>query len=351
MLCSRILHTISMSILILTILMTNIIYSVSVNYQLTDKGLIIQGVDATCPMIYDNDWWSDTPDKNYLWAKVSLGQANLRANIVTRDMWNWWKGYLYKLKQGMDDAAKSIAIARQSGLRNIPDPVPGCDRAFAQPKSGKIEDTKLIRSKGSDLIVAEAKKASPQKPLLVFVGGPLNTVANAYLTDPSIAERMVVFMTDLRGYNGKDPWANYIVATRCKLINYGAHIWWPQRPKPPVMPLEKFKELPQNEQTKELYRIAKNFWNRSTRKNNPVRDDGFADGAPVFLVFNPRTWLSIQRQKVTGVFGVHDVSDKVYDLLDARKLDYKLMTEDFFTVLKNPSVYVKRIADEKFFGN
>lgn len=148
-------------------------------------------------------------------------------------------------------------------------------------------------------------------------------------------------MTDLRGYNGKDPWANYIVATRCKLINYGAHIWWPQRPKPPVMPLESFKHLPQNEQTKEIYRIAKNFWQRSTKKNNPVRDDGFADGAPIFLVFNPRTWKSVQRQKVAGVFGVRDVSDESYDLLDARKLDYTHMTEDFFAILQNLAVYGK----------
>jgi hypothetical protein len=179
-------------------------------------------------MIYDNDWWSDTPDKNYLWAKASLGQANLRANIVTRDMWDWQKGYLYKLQQGMEDARKSIAMARRSGLKGIPDPVGGCDRVFSRPGSGRIEDTVIVRSDGSDLIVAEARKAGPEKPLLIFVGGPLNTVANAYLTDPSIADSMVIFMTDLQGYNGKDQWANYVVASRCKLVNYGAHVWWPQ---------------------------------------------------------------------------------------------------------------------------
>jgi hypothetical protein len=120
-------------------------------------------------------------------------------------MWNWQKGYLYKLKQRMDDAAKSIGIARRSGIRNIPAPIPGCDRAFERLVSGKIEGTKIIRSKGSDLIVAEAKKTSSEKPLLLFVGGPLNTVANAYLNDTSIAARIVVFMTDLRGYNGREP--------------------------------------------------------------------------------------------------------------------------------------------------
>ncbi len=333
----EILRAVRLALLMLLCLVTSA-DAVAVKYGQTDDGLQIDGLGKDNPLVYDNDWWFDTPDKNYLWAKASLGQANLRGNIVTRDMWDWQKGYLYKLQQGMDDAAKSIGIARRSGLKNIPDPVPGCDSVFERPVSGKIEDTKVVPSKGSELIVAEARRATAGKPLIVFVGGPLNTVANAYLLDPSIAERMVVFMTDLRGYNGKDAWANYIVATRCKLINYGAHIWWPQRPEPPVMPLERFAELPQNEMTADLYRIAKWFWDRST-KAEPDRDDGFADGAPIFWFFNHRTWLSVQPQKVTGVFDVRDVGGEPFDLLDARKLDYRLMTEDFFAALKGPAVY------------
>jgi len=299
----------------------------------------IWGDEADNPLVYDNDWWSDTPDKNYLWAKVSLGQANLRGNIVTRDLWDWRKGYLYKLQQGLDDAAKSIGIARRSGLKGISDAVPGCDRAFDPPASGRVEDTRIVPSPGSELIVAEARKATPDKPLVVFVGGPLNTVANAYLMDPTIAERMVIAMTDLRGYNGQDAWANYIVATRCKLVNYGAHIWWPQRPEPPVMPLERFAELPQNEMTADIYRMAKWFWDRSTRQDKPDRDDGFADGAPIFYFFNHATWISVVPQRVTSVFDVQDTRDEAFDLLDVRRLNYQQMTEDFFRVLKDPAVY------------
>jgi hypothetical protein len=314
-------------------------FGVVVPYQITEKGLEIEGVGKDNPLIYDNDWWTDTPDKNYLWAKAALGQANLRGSIVTRDMWDWQNGGLYTLQQGLDDARKSIAIARRSGLKNIPDAIAGCGMAFDKPASGRIEDTRVIPSPGSDLIVAEARKATPEKPLLIFVVGPLNTVANACLIDPSIVGRMVVFMTDLCGYNGKDPWANAIVAQRCKLINYGAHIWWPQRPKPPVMPLDRFSSLPRNEMTKDVYRIAKWFWERSTKKDRPDRDDGFADGAPVFLVFNSRTWRQVQEQKVVGVFGVEDVTDGAGDVLDARELDYALMTREFFATLGNPAVY------------
>ncbi len=151
-----------------------------IGYQLTDAGLQLDKVSAKCPMIYDNDWFSDTPDKNYLWAKVSLKQADLRGNIVSRDLWNWRNGYQLLLQQGLDDAQKSLGMARRSGLKNIPDAVAGADAAFARPASGKIEDTLVVPSAGSDLIVREARRASAQKPLLVFVGGPLNTVANAY---------------------------------------------------------------------------------------------------------------------------------------------------------------------------
>lgn len=310
-----------------------------IRYELGAKGLLLEGVNSDCPMIYDNDWWSDTPDKDYLWAKASLGQADLRGNIVTRDLWDWRKGYLYKLNQGLEDARKAVGRARRSGLRKVPDPIPGADAAFAPPSSKKIEDTPIVRSKGSELIVAEAQKARPDKPLLVFVGGPLNTVANAVLMEPSIAERMVVFMTDLRGYNGQDPWANYIIASRCKLVNYGAHVWWPQRPKQPMMPLECFKNLPKNELTADLRRMADEFWKRSTRKVRPDRDDGFADGAPIFLVFVPRTWKTVHRQIIEGVFHLKDVDSDPYDVLDARTCDYDLMQNDFFKTLANPRVY------------
>lgn len=328
-----------LSLILLVLMGPSIGRAAGVRYERGAKGLILENVGPDCPMIYDNDWWSDTPDKDYLWAKASQGEAELRGNIVTRDLWDWRKGYHYKLEQGLADARKAVARARHSGLQKVPDPVAGADAAFVPPRSGKIEDTRIVRSKGSELIVAEARKARPDKPLLVFVGGPLNTVANAVLMEPSIAERMVVFMTDLSGYNGQDPWANYIVARRCKLVNYGAHVWWPQRPQQPMMPLERFRELPKNELTADLRRMAGEFWQRSTRKDHPDRDDGFADGAPIFLVFVPRSWKTVHRQRIDGVFNLKDVEGDRYDLLDARTCDYDLMREEFFKTLANPRVY------------
>lgn len=311
-------------------------------YTLDNRGLRIAGVGPDNPIIYDNDWWFDTPDKDYLWAKANLGEADLRGNIVTRDLWDYNKGYLYTLEKGMEDAEKSLGIARRAGLRDIPDATPGADRVLERPASGQIDDTQPQRSPGSELIVAEARQASPEKPLVVFVGGPLNTVVNAYLTDPSIADRIVVFMTDLQGYNGKDKWANYIAAKRLKLVNFGARLWWPQRPETPVMPLARFDDLPKNELTNEIHRIAKMFWDRSTKRERPDRDDGFADGAPVFLVFDPQSWTDVQRQKVTGVFSLEDTDSDQFDVLDAREVDFKRMSDEFFRVMAD-----ERLYDEK----
>jgi hypothetical protein len=48
----------------------------------------LTGVGPENPIIYDNDWWFDVFDNNYLWAQASLGRADLRGNIVSRDMWD-----------------------------------------------------------------------------------------------------------------------------------------------------------------------------------------------------------------------------------------------------------------------
>jgi hypothetical protein len=136
------------------------------------------------PIIYDNDWWFDLFDNNYLWAQASLGEVNLRGNIVSRDMWEWQKGYLYPMEKCVKDAQKALKLARDAGLKNIPELTLGSERVLERPGSGKIEDTKSRPTPGSRLIVVEAKKASAKKPLLVIAGGPMTTVANALLTNP-----------------------------------------------------------------------------------------------------------------------------------------------------------------------
>ena len=75
-----------------------------------------------------------------------------------------------------------------------------------------------------------------------------------------------------------------------------------------------------------------------------MRDDGFADGAPIFLVFRPESWVSVNKQKVTGVFSLRDVDKGPWDVLDARKCDFGVMQKEFFDTLSDPAVYSSKPA-------
>lgn len=293
----------------------------------------LKTLPADCPIVYDNDWLQDTPDIHYLLHRASRGEARLRGLVLTKDQWD--NDRLYKVEQGVADFRKTLDVARRSGLSDLPQIEVGAPKRLTRPASGTIEDTDPELSDGARRIIAEARLASAEKPLVVLVGGPISTVASAYLAAPEIGDRMIVLMTDLQGYNGADHWANYVVATRCQLANYGANpVWWPQRPQPPVMPLERFRDLPVNPLTADVERIATMFWQRSTRSEKPDRDDGFADGAGMFLLFQPQSWRAVRKMKATGVFSTQPVEGEDYDYLDATDLDYQAMSDEFFSELK-----------------
>lgn len=49
-----------------------------------------------------------------------------------------------------------------------------------------------VESEGARLIVEEARKASPERPLYLLFGGPLTDIASAWLMDPSISKNVVL---------------------------------------------------------------------------------------------------------------------------------------------------------------
>lgn len=244
------------------------------SYRVTDGKLLIERVSPDCPMIYDNDWWTDIPDAAYLWAKASLGQCNLRGNVITRCTFGWEEGYAHTMQQSVDDCHKLLDAARASGLKGIPEPVLGAAEALRKPQSGRVEDTTITRTPGSDLIVAEARKATPEKPLLVFVGGSCTTLATAYLTDPTIADRMVVFQIDGGGYNGSDGWAWEIAKTRCRFANWARGYFWDSVG---TWNPEAFRALPDNP----LGNLLKAYASSDLGKANR-----WGDGPWIFWVFD-----------------------------------------------------------------
>ncbi len=293
-----------------------------------ENGIIkITGAGPDNPIIYDNDWWKDVPDAAYLWAKVSMGKADLRGNVVTRDMWDWEKGYLCKPGEGMKDARTLLELARASGLQNIPEPIAGANDALVRPASGKVEDTKFIRTPGSELIVAEAKKATPAKPLLVFVGGPCSTIAAAYLTDPSIADRLIVFQIDGGNYNGTDGWAWKIAEQRLPFVNWARGYFWGDWSawKP-----ERFKELPDNPLGEMLRKYSTSDLGRANQ---------WGDGAWLFQLFAP------------GCITQVETYDKQALTVPRAGNNVQAMEEEFFRTMKahkpvpavSPAFYELRI--------
>jgi hypothetical protein len=335
-------HSITRNILFVIICFsTTTTFAIVPDYQIIEGAVRLHGVGPDNPVVYDNDWWFDVFDNNYLWAQASLDKVDLRANIVTRDMWDWQKGYLYTMKQSVEDAQKALRLARSSGLTNIPDLTLGADQVLIRPESGKIEDTQAYPTDGSRLIVAEAKKASPEKPLLVICGGPLTTVANALLTNPEISTNLVVFSLSVSSYqyNGKDAWSPYIVAKRTRLVEWATGQFWD---KNSVFHSSHFEVLPHNPFCDDMRRLIASDLGQANQ---------LGDGAPLVWLWRHNCWTGVRlRHAVWGDNSVRfDTVDQQTeaDVLEIPKssTDLEACRAEFFRVLTDPSLFLEHAAE------
>jgi hypothetical protein len=126
-----------------------------------------------------------------------------------------------------------VNAARRSGLRDIPEPTRSIGAPLVRPASGQFEATIPNGSDGAHLILDLAARLSlPYRPLVVVTGGRLTDVADAYLMDPTVTDKVVVVSslgsaTDTGGAmaepNGEmDPWADAIVSTRFRFVQVSA---------------------------------------------------------------------------------------------------------------------------------
>jgi hypothetical protein len=219
--------------------------------------------DSTCPVIYDNDAVIDVYADEYLMALASSEKIRLVGMITSSSIAPFNK---YVPVEDFENSkppvptrlnmvvnrAHGVRLARESGFRNLPDPVVGIKGHLSIPPSGKIEDTVPFGSDGSRLILSEAKKASPDKPLVLIMGGPLSVAADAFLLEPSIADRVIIAWLggSLRGMNdyngGIDPWASYIVLQRMRLVHFPSNYSEPPEfiDGNPIVPKARLSELP-----------------------------------------------------------------------------------------------------------
>ena len=126
-----------------------------------------------------------------------------------------------------------VAAATASGLRNLPDPIASIGPPLTRAGERQDRDTRPNRSEGAHMIVdISASLSLPYRPLVIVTGGRLTDVADAYLVDPTVTERVVVVSsmgsTTIREAawappNGRcDPWADAIVTAQFRFVQVSA---------------------------------------------------------------------------------------------------------------------------------
>ncbi len=180
-------------------------------------------VDDRNPIVLANDGAYDNWQGEYAVLLANRGGPNL-AGIIVNTSPNW-----QDIDANVAGWREMVAAARASGLRNIPDPIASIGRPLARPASGEIDDTAPNRSEGARLIVETSVRLGlPYRPLVVATGGRLTDVADAYLIDRTVTERVVVVSSlgtttatggAMAAPNGEmDPWADAIVTARFRFI-------------------------------------------------------------------------------------------------------------------------------------
>jgi hypothetical protein len=183
--------------------------------------------DERNPLILINDAWTDNWAGEYAMLLANSGGPPLAGIVVGAS--KYWEN----LADNLTGCNGLVTAARASGLKNIPDITISDGAALVAPADGRIESTVANGSRGAQLILDLSRQLSlPWRPLVVLTGTQLTDVADAYLIDPSVADRVVVVALLgsysaprglMTGPNGDlDPWADWIVAQRFSYVQVSA---------------------------------------------------------------------------------------------------------------------------------
>jgi hypothetical protein len=284
--------------------------------------LSLDGIGAENPILYDNDFCSNTWDNEFLWALASAGRIDLRGGLATRIM----RDSTLPFPEDFSAWAREAEICRLSGMRNIPQTLLGATRKLALPANGRWEDIVPESNPGIEFLLAEARKASAAKPLIVLEGGTPTSVANAILLDPSIADRMVVFGTYNQDLNGRDSLATFLVAKKCRFVEWGRDYRWAGagRPANPIAGNRMGLRLAASRDTTKAVR------------------DFFADFAGLAYLADPHAWKTARGARLVsppmnvtlGVEGTFDFVD-----IPQEANDWALMEQVFFATLGDSTTY------------
>ena len=247
-------------------------------------------VDQRNPLILLNDGAYDNWSGEYAVLLANGGGSPL-AGIIVNENSDW-----PDIQTNVAGYTDLIAAARSSGLTNLPDPIPSIGAPLVMPANGNIDDTQPNRSAGALLIVGASKSLGlPYRPLVIATGGALTDVADAYLVDPTVTERVVVVSslgstTSTGGGMGSpngdgDPWADVIVTSQFRYVQVSA--WYDQLND---VPTSRLSELPNNALGAWIASKQPNIWQWSPA----------ADQVAVLAVGLPAFATAVDRMSATG---------------------------------------------------
>jgi len=188
-------------------------------------------VDERNPVILSQDDWSGDWLGEYAALFANSGGPPLVGIIVN--------GTPYWPNVGVNAAGwkELVSAAKMSGLENIPDVTPSDGKPLVRPASGVVEMTAANNSLGAQLIVNLSRQLStPSRPIVIASATRLTDIADAYLMDHTVVDRVVVVAAlgsvvppngVMDGPNGDmDAWADWIVAQRFRYVHVGT--WYDQ---------------------------------------------------------------------------------------------------------------------------
>lgn len=297
---------------------------------------VVLPYDHTNPVMYDNDWTNDYVDW-YLMALASAGGIKYCGISTSSSVAPYNRHMSAKaLAAQVEKRREIVRRGRNSGFRHVPDPAAGTAGNLIRPPSGRIEDTRPLGSPGSRRIVEQARKATAAKPLVVCVGGPLTAVADAYLLDNTIADKVVVAWLDnynagMTGFNGwSDAWAAFVVLKRLRLVQFTVQ----SRPFAHV-PKSRLRELPDSEARDYMLAL----------KTDVVAPEGDADGPPAISLMRPDYVRSAKRVSFGGwtTRDGHKMptfrDDPNGRAIVVTAVDRKVATEEWWRAMKNPAAW------------
>lgn len=150
-------------------------------------------------VLVDNDLCGDFDGLYHLAHQLLCTSSDVRgvvgANLGSQRAWARAEGQKNNAEISVQKALEVIELCGRTGQINVQ---PGAPLPM-------VDENTPAESEGAKLIIAEAKKATPERPLYLLFGGPLTDIASAWLMDPTISENTVLVWIGGQEYDFGNP--------------------------------------------------------------------------------------------------------------------------------------------------